>query len=193
MAIDDHVKFIIYITPQKQINFYFCRKGTVPGKVLKFKRILIIKKAIYKQSSIFFTSLQTKTVLILLQKDNRRKRWFGKLDNELRSAICTFCSSYMSSSRQNQHNGFATSRDPDKPAHPRSLIRIHMMFAISFSTCNRVCKRTAWILIRLRGCACWSGSMLVANALRTCMYVGFVVTQLMYFNPFKTSSPDVPK
>jgi hypothetical protein len=40
-----------------------------------------------------------------------------------------------------------------------------MLFAIRFFTCNRVCKRTAWILIRLRGCAGWSGSMLVANAL----------------------------
>jgi hypothetical protein len=40
-----------------------------------------------------------------------------------------------------------------------------MLFAISFSTCYRVGKRTAWILIRLRGCAGWSGSMLVANAL----------------------------
>jgi hypothetical protein len=28
-------------------------------------------------------------------------------------------------SRQNQHNGFATSMDPDQPVHPRSLIRIH--------------------------------------------------------------------
>jgi hypothetical protein len=28
-------------------------------------------------------------------------------------------------SQQNQHNGFATSMDQDKPAHPRSLIRIH--------------------------------------------------------------------
>jgi hypothetical protein len=40
-----------------------------------------------------------------------------------------------------------------------------MLFAISLSTCNRVGKRTSWILIRLRGCAGWSGSMLVANAL----------------------------
>jgi hypothetical protein len=40
-----------------------------------------------------------------------------------------------------------------------------MLFAISFSTCYRVCKRTAWILIRLRGCVGWSGSMLVANPL----------------------------
>jgi hypothetical protein len=45
-----------------------------------------------------------------------------------------------------------------------------MLFAISFSTCNRVCKRTAWILIRLRGCAAWSWSMLVANALRWFCY-----------------------
>jgi hypothetical protein len=29
------------------------------------------------------------------------------------------------SSRQNQHNGFPTSIDPDQPEHPRSLIRIH--------------------------------------------------------------------
>jgi hypothetical protein len=26
---------------------------------------------------------------------------------------------------QHQHSGFATSMDPDQPAHPRSLIRIH--------------------------------------------------------------------
>jgi hypothetical protein len=40
-----------------------------------------------------------------------------------------------------------------------------MLSAINFSTCYRVCKRTAWILIRLRACAGWSGSMLVANPL----------------------------
>jgi hypothetical protein len=40
-----------------------------------------------------------------------------------------------------------------------------MLFAISFSTCNRVGKRTTWILIRLCGCAGWSGSMLIANPL----------------------------
>jgi hypothetical protein len=40
-----------------------------------------------------------------------------------------------------------------------------MLFAISFSTCYRVCKRTAWILIILRGCAGWSGSMSAANPL----------------------------
>jgi hypothetical protein len=38
-----------------------------------------------------------------------------------------------------------------------------MLFAFSFYTCNRVGKRTA--LIRPCGCAGWSGSMLVANAL----------------------------
>ncbi|XP_060607680.1 DNA repair protein complementing XP-A cells homolog [Ruditapes philippinarum] len=40
-----------------------------------------------------------------------------------------------------------------------------ILFAFSFSTCNRVCRRTAWILIRLRGCAGWSRSMLVPNPL----------------------------
>jgi hypothetical protein len=48
------------------------------------------------------------------------------------------------------------------------------LFAISFSTCYRVCKRTARILIRLRGCAagldpCWSQMH----------YVGFVMTRLI--------------
>jgi hypothetical protein len=30
-------------------------------------------------------------------------------------------------SRQNQHSAFATSMDPDQPAHPHSLIRIHVV------------------------------------------------------------------
>jgi hypothetical protein len=53
----------------------------------------------------------------------------------------------------------------------RLLIRIRsvwsepMLFDISFSTCYRLCKQTAWILIRLNGCAGWSGSILVANQL----------------------------
>jgi hypothetical protein len=52
-----------------------------------------------------------------------------------------------------------------RPAGIQTSLRIRavwlgsMLFAISFSTCNRVGKRTAWILIRLRG------SMLVANPL----------------------------
>jgi hypothetical protein len=46
----------------------------------------------------------------------------------------------------------------------RSLIRIHAV-GYQFSTCYRICKCTAWILIRLRGCADWSKSMLVAKAL----------------------------
>jgi hypothetical protein len=58
-----------------------------------------------------------------------------------------------------------------RPAWIKTSLRIRavlsgfMLFAISFSTCNRVGKRTAWILIRLRVCAGWSGSMLVANPL----------------------------
>jgi hypothetical protein len=31
----------------------------------------------------------------------------------------------LAASLQNQHNEFATSMDPDQPAHPRSLIRIN--------------------------------------------------------------------
>jgi hypothetical protein len=55
-----------------------------------------------------------------------------------------------------------------RPAWSQTSLRIRvvwsgsMLFTISFSTCNRVCKRIAWILIRLRR---WSGSMLVASAL----------------------------
>jgi hypothetical protein len=52
-----------------------------------------------------------------------------------------------------------------------------MLFAISFCTCNRVGKRTAWILIRLCDAQagldpCWSQTH----------YVGFVVTRLIYFS-----------
>jgi hypothetical protein len=71
--------------------------------------------------------------------------------------------------------------DPDQPAHPHSLIRIQMLFAISFLTCYRICKRTAWILIRLRGCAGWSGSMLVANTL--CCFC-HDAAQIYIFTPF---------
>jgi hypothetical protein len=58
-----------------------------------------------------------------------------------------------------------------RPAWIQTSLRIRavwsgsMLFAISFSTCYRICTRTAWMLIRLRGCAGWSGSMLVANPL----------------------------
>jgi hypothetical protein len=44
-----------------------------------------------------------------------------------------------------------------RPAWIQTSLRIRavwsgsMLFAISFSTCYRVCQRTAWILIRLRG------------------------------------------
>jgi hypothetical protein len=52
-----------------------------------------------------------------------------------------------------------------RPAWIQTSLRIRavwsgsMLFAIGFSTCKRVCKGTAWILIS------WSGSMLVANQL----------------------------
>jgi hypothetical protein len=59
---------------------------------------------------------------------------------------------------QNQHSVFASSMDPDQPA-------------ISFSNCNRIGKRTAWILIRLRGCAGWSQTH----------YVGFVMGRLIWW------------
>jgi hypothetical protein len=59
-------------------------------------------------------------------------------------------------SRQNQHNGFATSMDQDQPAHPRSLIRIH---AVCLQTLLQVEKliansmdpdQTAWMLVANR-------------------------------------------
>jgi hypothetical protein len=62
---------------------------------------------------------------------------------------------------QNQRYTFATSMDLDQSVHPRILIRIHTVRYQSFSTCNRVCKRTACILIRLQRCTDWSRSMLV--------------------------------
>jgi hypothetical protein len=48
--------------------------------------------------------------------------------------------------------------DPEQPAPPCILIRIH---AVRLQTLLQI-----EILIRLRGRADWSGSMLVANALR---------------------------
>jgi hypothetical protein len=62
-------------------------------------------------------------------------------------------------SRQNQHGVFATSMDPVHPAQSDQDP------CCSLSVCNRVGKQTSWMLIRLRGCAGWSGSMLVANPL----------------------------
>jgi hypothetical protein len=43
-------------------------------------------------------------------------------------------------SQQNQHNAVATSMDPDQPAHPRSLIRIH---AVRLPTLLQVAKLIA--------------------------------------------------
>jgi hypothetical protein len=60
-----------------------------------------------------------------------------------------------------------------------------MLFANSFSTYYWVCKRTSWILIKLRGCASWSGSMLVANPLcwfsrDAAQIISHVLTELKY-------------
>jgi hypothetical protein len=65
-----------------------------------------------------------------------------------------------------------------------------MLFGISFSTCNRVGKQTAWILIRLRRCAgcvqagldpCWSQMH----------YVGFVMTRLNFYNVFSENEEHI--
>jgi hypothetical protein len=79
------------------------------------------------------------------------------------------------------YSAFATSMDPDKPVHPRNLIRIH---AVRLQTLKQVekLKRTAWILIRLRG---WFGSMLVANPL--CWFChGAAPISSIYFENDKT-------
>jgi hypothetical protein len=63
-------------------------------------------------------------------------------------------------SRHNQHNGFATSMDPDQPAHPRSLIRI---YGVRLQTLLQVQNwlRTAWIVIRpIMLVLSWRGSFL---------------------------------
>jgi hypothetical protein len=67
-------------------------------------------------------------------------------------------------SRQNQHSAFATSTDPDQPAHPRSLIRIH---AVRLPTLLQGEKLIANSMDpdQTTRCASWSGSMLLANAL----------------------------
>jgi hypothetical protein len=52
-----------------------------------------------------------------------------------------------------------------EPRHDKTNVMRLRPAWISFSTCIIVCKQTAWILIRLQGCAGWSGSMLVAIAL----------------------------
>jgi hypothetical protein len=68
---------------------------------------------------------------------------------------------------QNQHSAFATSMDPDQPAHPHSLIRIHTVRLPTLSQVEKLIAnsmdsdQTATVRMRwLR-----SGSMLVANAL----------------------------
>jgi hypothetical protein len=54
---------------------------------------------------------------------------------------CDICGiTIWAASRQNQHSAFAISMDPDQPAHPRSLIRIH---AVRFQTLLQVDKLIA--------------------------------------------------
>jgi hypothetical protein len=53
--------------------------------------------------------------------------------------------------------------DPDQPAHPRSLIRIH---AVRYQFLYLLKGLKANSMDPYQGCAGWSGSMLVANALR---------------------------
>jgi hypothetical protein len=66
-------------------------------------------------------------------------------------------------SRQNQHNVFATSMDPDQPAQsdqdPCCSLQVSLL-VIGFTS-----KRTAWILIRMCEYAVWFGYMLVAYPL----------------------------
>jgi uncharacterized protein YjbI with pentapeptide repeats len=83
---------------------------------------------------------------------------------------------------QNQHNGFAASMDPDQPARPRSLISI---YAVRLPTLLQVEKLTANSMDpdQMRGCAGWSGSMLVANPLNdtahcTCAILEFRLCNL---------------
>jgi hypothetical protein len=75
---------------------------------------------------------------------------------------------------QGKHSTSARDCEDSKYNQPNSsnvitymYFYVSLQFAISFSTCYRVCKRTAWILIRLRGC--WSQTR----------YVGFVMTRLI--------------
>jgi hypothetical protein len=76
---------------------------------------------------------------------------------------------------QNQHNGFATSMDPDQPAHPPSLIRIH---AVRLPTLLQVETLRANTLH-----GSWSDCVDAQAGLDPCWsqthYVGFVVTRLI--------------
>jgi hypothetical protein len=84
------------------------------------------------------------------------------------------CSNIWAASRQNQHNGFATSMDPDQPAYSCSLIRTH---ADSLSVCLLVIGSVSeqhgfWLdCADAQSCMdpCWSQTH----------YFGFVVTGLI--------------
>jgi hypothetical protein len=96
----------------------------------------------------------TKSVMFLASKDREIVHFFRmytflvKYSIENISVMVKWAASW-----QNQHSAFATSMDPDQPAHPRSLIRIH---AVRLQTLLQVEK-------------------LIANWSQT-HYVGFVMT-----------------
>jgi hypothetical protein len=79
-----------------------------------------------------------------------------------------------------------------RPAWIQTSLRISavwswsMLFANSFSTCIRVGKWIAWILIRLRWCSGWFGSMLDANPLCWfCHGVALIIKSPYVFNVAK--------
>jgi hypothetical protein len=77
---------------------------------------------------------------------------------------------------QNQHNGFATSMDPDQLSiRAVSVWSGSMLFAISLSTCNRLISKQH---------VSWSDCAAAQAGLDPCWsqthFVGFVVTRLIY-------------
>jgi hypothetical protein len=93
------------------------------------------------------------------------------LVSAFRACHCMLSCHFTSVTGTNERRHDKTNIMGSRPASIQTSLRIRkvwsgsMLLATSFSTCYRVSKRTAWILIRLRRCAGWPGSMLVANAL----------------------------
>jgi hypothetical protein len=76
--------------------------------------------------------------------------------------------------------------DLDQPAHPLTN---------SISS-REIDSETAWILIRLRGSAGWSGSMLVANPLcwfcHDAVQISYIIvlyTYMLFYNELHISKP----